>query len=189
MPQTRLAFGLAFVLTFAMRASDVLAWGDQGHQVIGIIAEHYLEPKVRDKVRAMLRQDDSGLTRSHGIAAESTWADKYRDSDRRTAQRRYRATRSWHFIDLELDGPDPDQACFGHPSIGVGAYASTGPAQDCVVDKIGEFARCMPATITIKAGMPNSSEPPVLAKASCIIIGIPSSCGDWAPIRRRLHRV
>ena len=64
----------------------VLAWGDEGHKVIGIIAEHYLDPAVRTKVAPLLAADTDTLT-DHDIASEATWADKYRDSDRHIGSR------------------------------------------------------------------------------------------------------
>jgi hypothetical protein len=98
------------------------AWGDQGHEVIGLIAEHYLTPTVRARVQALLATDDSGLT-SRDIAHEATWADKYRDSDRGGSRHRYYGTRNWHFVDLELDGVDLNRAC----------------RDDCIIDKIEQF--------------------------------------------------
>ena len=117
----------------------VLAWGDEGHKVIGIIAEHYLDPAVRTKVATLLAADTDSLT-GHDIASEATWADKYRDSDRDTTKLRYLATRQWHFVDIELSQPDLDAACFGHPPLPAGVPASKGPPQACVVDKITQFA-------------------------------------------------
>lgn len=50
-----------------------------------------------------------------------------------------RETADWHFVDTEIDGRDDlDGACFGHPAPDV--LANAGPAQDCVVDKVNEFA-------------------------------------------------
>jgi hypothetical protein len=115
------------------------AWGDEGHEVIGLIADHYLEPQVRSRVQAILAGDETGLT-SRDIAREATWADKYRDSDRNTTQLRYKQTRNWHFVDLELDGVNLTDACFGRPALPLGTEASRGPADDCVIDKIDEFA-------------------------------------------------
>lgn len=115
------------------------AWGDEGHEVIGLIAEHYLQPGARSRVQAALAGDNSGLTATD-IAHEATWADKYRDSDRHSTGARYRRTRNWHFVDLEMDGPDLNRACFGRPRLPPGAHASLGPAQDCIVDKIEEFS-------------------------------------------------
>jgi hypothetical protein len=114
------------------------AWGDEGHEVVGLIAEHYLTPAVRARVEALLATDDSGLT-PRDIAHEATWADKYRDSDRDGSKQRYYATRNWHFVDLELDGPDLIGACHGRPPLPADTPASRGPEEDCIVDKIDEF--------------------------------------------------
>ncbi len=113
------------------------AWGDEGHEIVGLIADHYLDPKVQKTVRAMLRADPDDLTK-HDIASEATWADKYRDENNRKDH--YTQTENWHFVDLELSGPDMTSACFGRPKIPSGTVASNGPAKDCVVDKIEQFS-------------------------------------------------
>jgi hypothetical protein len=119
-----------------MLSRPALAWGNEGHEIIALIAQAHLDPPVRSKVNALLAADTDPLT-AHNIAAAATWADKLRDS--RDAGVRQR-TRQWHFVDIEIATPDLDQACFGHPSIPPGTPASRGPARDCVVDKIGQFA-------------------------------------------------
>ena len=124
---------------FACGATPAYSWGDEGHEIIGLIAERYLDPAVRTRVNSILAADHSALTRDDRIDQEATWADKYRDSDRGTTKMRYEATRQWHFVDLELDGPDLKAACFGEPPLPSGTAASRGPAADCVVDKIDEF--------------------------------------------------
>jgi hypothetical protein len=116
-----------------------VAWGDEGHKVIALIAEHYLNPAVRAKLAMLLAADTDPLT-GHDIASEATWADKYRDSDRDTTKIRYQATRLWHFVDIELTQPDLAAACFGRPPLPPGVPASKGPPQACVVDKINQFA-------------------------------------------------
>jgi hypothetical protein len=126
---------LALVLA-AARVGPAHAWGDEGHEVIGLIADSLLEPGVRTKVQAMLAADTDDLT-AHNIADAATWADKYRDSNVNGARA---GTRLWHFVDIELSSPDLDQACFGHPGLPAGTLASNGPARACVVDKINEFA-------------------------------------------------
>jgi hypothetical protein len=75
-----------------------IAWGDKGHEIIALIAEHYLDPAARAKVILLLAGDTDTLT-EHDVASEATWADKYRDSDRYTTKIRYHATRLWHFVD------------------------------------------------------------------------------------------
>jgi len=114
------------------------AWGDEGHEIVALIADHYLDPAVRTRVNSILAGDTSRLTASRKIDQEATWADKFRDSDRNTTKVHYNKTHDWHFVDLELSGPDLKAACFGQPSLH-GKTASNGPAADCVVDKIDEF--------------------------------------------------
>jgi hypothetical protein len=129
---------IAVVLALACGAAwcdPSLAWGDEGHAVIALIAQHYLNPVTNRRVDALLAADPDPLT-ADTIAAAATWADKYRDTDRDGARQR---TRLWHFVDLEISSPDLDRACFGHPALPKGTLASDGPAQDCVVDKIDEF--------------------------------------------------
>jgi len=117
----------------------VFAWGDEGHKVIALVAEHYLDPTVRAKVAALLAADTDTLT-GHDIASEATWADKYRDSDRDTTKIRYEATWRWHFVDIELEQPDLTSSCFDHPPLPAGVPVSQGPPRACVVDKIDQFA-------------------------------------------------
>ena len=130
---------LAALLCSCATSAPAFAWGDAGHQIVAAIADHYLEPAVRRRIAAILTTDRSRLTAGTDIASEATWADKYRDSDRATTQLRYHATRNWHFVDLELERPDLETACFGQPPFTPGKLASRGPAADCLVDKIDEF--------------------------------------------------
>jgi nuclease S1 len=132
------AAGFLCALALSLGANVAVAWGDEGHEVIGLIAEHYLTAAARARVAALLGGDDSGLV-ARDIAHESTWADKYRDSDRDSSRARYLATRNWHFVDLEIRGPDLDRACGGRPALPRGTPVSQGPADDCVVDKIEQF--------------------------------------------------
>jgi hypothetical protein len=87
----------------------------------------------------MLAADPDNLT-AHDIASEATWADRYRDSDRNGSRQHYAQTRDWHFVNVELDDPNLDTACFGHPPLPAATVASNGPAQACLVDKAEQFA-------------------------------------------------
>jgi hypothetical protein len=120
---------------------SVRAWGDEGHAVVALIAEHYLQPQVRERVRALLDADRSGLVTDTSMASEAAWADRFRDSDRDGTRVRYDATKKWHYVDLELDSPDLTRACGARGSLPAGTPASQGPASDCVVDKINQFER------------------------------------------------
>jgi hypothetical protein len=133
-------FSACVVLAVAVSTPHpAFGWGDKGDEIIALIAQHFLNPVSRAKVILLLAGNTDTLT-DHDIASESTWADKYRDSDRDTTKLRYQATRLWHFVDIELAEPNLASACFGHPPLPPGILASTGPPQACVVDKIDQFA-------------------------------------------------
>ncbi len=125
---------IAFLLFIFGNAacSNALGWGDQGHQIVALVADHFLEIEVRNRVNALLTGDDTGLT-PKDLAHEATWADRYRDSDRNSTRERYNQTHNWHFVDIELEDGDIDAACFGHPPLDPGSPASQGPGEDCVL--------------------------------------------------------
>jgi S1/P1 Nuclease len=115
----------------ALACSQAQAWGDLGHEVTALIAYRHLWPRARAALDAMLASDDDSLTPTD-FASRATWADKYRNAHRETA--------AWHFVDIEIDQPNLSDACYGFPTLPTGQFASAGPAQDCVVNKIDEFA-------------------------------------------------
>jgi hypothetical protein len=127
---------LAFsaLATFPQKAT---AWGDDGHKVVALIAQHHLTPTARKQVDAILAADTDPLTQ-HDMASEATWADKYRDSNHRKDH--YDETKRWHFVDLEITDPDMSKACFGRKPLPPGTPASIGDKMACVVDKIVQFA-------------------------------------------------
>ena len=117
-------------LALMLAPAPALAWGYEGHEIVATIARSELKPAVRAKVDAILATDSDTLTRPD-IVSRAIWADAWRSAG-------HRETAQWHFVDTELDGPDLKMACFGYPA--ANNPASTGPATDCVVDKIREFA-------------------------------------------------
>jgi hypothetical protein len=119
-----------------MLSCPALAWGDEGHEIIALIAQAHLDAAAQKKVGALLGADTDSLT-GHDIAAEATWADKLRNANDHGERQN---TSQWHFVDIEIGAPDIDRACFGHPVIPAGMPASRGPARDCIVDKIQEFS-------------------------------------------------
>jgi hypothetical protein len=122
-----------------------LAWGDEGHEVVALVAQSFLEPVVRRRVLGLLASDPDHLT-AHDIASAATWSDKVRDANTSGARMK---TRQWHFADIEIKEPlDLSKACFDFPTIPRGVPASNGPADDCVVDKIQEFAAELAAPTT-----------------------------------------
>jgi hypothetical protein len=113
------------------------AWGPEGHMIVATIAEGFLNDKAKSNVARLLSADKDALSDTD-FAGRAVWADSYRDSDRNTTKKRYNATREWHFVDINIDKPDFDAACFDHPPLG-GKAASWGPAETCVADKIEQF--------------------------------------------------
>jgi nuclease S1 len=137
---SRLAFlALSLFAASMLAPGSAAAWGDRGHEVTALIAYRHLTPKARERLDALLASDDDTLTPAD-FASRTTWADKYRSAHRETA--------AWHFINIEIDGvaidgvgiePTIAAACFGLPHLAAGQPASSGPAQDCIVNKIDEF--------------------------------------------------
>lgn len=134
----RLRRGIAALLLVSA-AGRAAAWGDAGHEIVAAIARAHLTPAARRAADALLAQDPDTLTKPDFIS-RSTWADRFRDSDRDAGRTRYLGTRQWHFVNVELDDGDLDAACRGHPPLASGTRASVGPADACIVDKIGQFA-------------------------------------------------
>jgi hypothetical protein len=60
---------VACSLAFGPRPA--LAWGDEGHEIIALVAERFLEPAVREKIVAMIAADADNLT-AHDIFSEAT---------------------------------------------------------------------------------------------------------------------
>lgn len=108
------------------------AWDDEAHEIVALIADHYLQPAVHEQVAALLATDTDKLTR-HDIASEATWADRYRDSDFKTTKKRFNQTYWWHYVYT-------GEPCTGRSDTPRGTTASMGPAKDCVVTKINQFA-------------------------------------------------
>jgi len=125
-----LAASITIMALFA--AGPAFAWGEAGHEVVGVIAYDRLTPGAKARVDARLASDPDPLT-APDFASRTVWADKYRTT--------HNETYAWHFADIEIATGDLSAACFGFPPLKPGQLASQGPAQDCVVNKIEEFAK------------------------------------------------
>ena len=124
--------GLALVAAMCATSAPAaaFAWGNEGHEIVVAIAQGYLTPHARARVDQMLAADQDTLT-SHDMLEESTWADRYRTAHKETSE--------WHYVDIELDHPDLQAACYDFPASQ--PVASQGPAHDCIVNKVSEFAK------------------------------------------------
>ncbi len=142
---------LLFVASVLLCApAPASAWGDEGHEIVAEIATHFMTDTARQKVLSLLAADQDPLT-PHDLLSEATWADVFRDSDSNTTKIHYNGTRQWHFVNLEVSAPNLGKACFGMPSLPPGEPASAGPAADCAVDKIDQFAAELSSTATTSA--------------------------------------
>lgn len=110
----RLALLLAAFLPVA-----ALAWGEQGHRIIGELAERQLSPAARAAVSDLLRDEDEPT-----LAGVSTWADSLRGDER------WRHTTRWHFVNF------PDLGCNY-------AAARDCPRGNCVIGAINAQARIL----------------------------------------------
>ena len=127
--KSKLAAAVAALGVFA--AGPAFAWGEVGHKVVALIAWKHLDPAVRAKVEALLAADKDTLT-PPDFASRASWADRWDQEHKETAK--------WHFADVEITDGDMAKACYNFPKLAPGQLASAGPADDCVIDKIPEFA-------------------------------------------------
>jgi nuclease S1 len=128
-------FTISFLGLLVLQAC-ALAWGDNGHEAIALVARQCLSETTMTRVLKILNSDADNITR-HDIAGAATWADKYRSSADRNIN--YRHTQHWHFVDMQIESPDLDAACFGRPKLPAGEPASGGPDEACAIDKLRQF--------------------------------------------------
>lgn len=93
--------GLAALLS-AAAASTAAAWGQDGHRIIGHLAEARLSPEARAEVARLLADEPEST-----LAGVSTWADAVRETPE------WRHTASWHWVNLPRDtcGFDASRDC------------------------------------------------------------------------------
>jgi S1/P1 Nuclease len=97
-----------FLLAFSAPA---LAWGPEGHRLVGDIAARYLNPQAQAEVTELLRNDrlaDGEPSGRRTLGDIANWADEIKDFEwgRRRA--------SWHYDDVPLCAPaDYSRYCRG----------------------------------------------------------------------------
>ena len=124
------------------------AWGTEGHMIVALVADRLLqtqESPAQKKLAELLATDKSNSWTKTDIAGEATWADVLRE---KSPEGRV-ATTKWHYVKLDSTNPDLTKACFGKPALPAMAPASHGSQDDCIVDKIDQFAKELrdPATL------------------------------------------
>jgi hypothetical protein len=116
-----LLFVLAVVLSSSAARSPAWGWGNDGHEIVAIIAADNLSPAARRQVAAILATSAAPGPLERAMAIASIRADTiYTEQDRSTA--------AWHFIDLCLQDSESDipERC---------------PGGACVTAKIDEYAK------------------------------------------------
>jgi hypothetical protein len=85
-------FGVAVII---IASTTAWAWGDQGHEIIAMIAADNLSPSARDQVAKILATTSDTNSLEKAMAAASIQPDtEFGPQDRSTAP--------WHFIDICL---------------------------------------------------------------------------------------
>jgi hypothetical protein len=77
---------MAFLAAILAIPQGVFAWGREGHEIVVIVAEHYMRPETAAAMRKLLAPESP--------EEASVWADEYRHDHRETGP--------WHYIDIPL---------------------------------------------------------------------------------------
>jgi hypothetical protein len=140
------AHALVAFLAALATSQHALAWGDEGHEVVALIALDRLDPAVREKIDQLLATDSQSFAMRDGrqtnasFGTQATWADYFRESQGHFGDA-YKKTHQWHFADIEIHGGSLSEACFDFPGLAAGVPAFDGDPDDCVVDKISQFKK------------------------------------------------
>ena len=115
----RSAFALALVLTL-WSSFDLLAWGGQGHRLVGLIAA--------DRLTTVATQNVAWLLDGQTLAEVASWADTITGDQVQTSY--------WHYLNIppEASGYDRDRDCPRQPGVAAGSRGDRW--RDCVVDRI-----------------------------------------------------
>ena len=108
-------------LGWVLASSSLIAWGGQGHRLVGLIAADRLTP--------IARQNVAWLLDGQSLAGVSSWADTITSDQQQTAL--------WHYVNIpaEAAGYDRDRDCPRQPGAAPGSRGDRW--RDCVVDRIG----------------------------------------------------
>jgi hypothetical protein len=109
------------VLALVLAAgTPLLAWGVQGHRLVGAIAANHLSPTAKRNVEWLLAPET--------LAEVASWADEVQGGITQTSP--------WHYVNIppEAKSYDRDRDCPRQP--GVAAGARNDAWRDCIVDRI-----------------------------------------------------
>ena len=115
------AAGLVLAILVSLFSSvDLIAWGVQGHRLVGSIAAERLTPVAKRNVGWLL----DGQT----LADVANWADTLTSDQVQTSY--------WHYVNIPKDASryDRDRDCPRQPGVRTGSFGDRW--RDCVVDRI-----------------------------------------------------
>ena len=137
-----LAFALLLILSISAR--PLWAWGPEGHEIVALIAQHYLDPATLEQLKAIKNASFNHQDLMTGDTYEKptvddqlnaffaapdvelvdipNWADGW---DHKAGDAAADATAPWHFVDLPINAPADDAA--------VSAQCPNGA---CVIDQL-----------------------------------------------------
>ena len=99
---------------------DLLAWGGQGHRIVGLVAADRLSPVARKNVEWLLDRQS--------LADVANWADTLTGEQTQTAP--------WHYVNIPHETPLYDRERDCPPQPGVKPGTRNDRWRDCVVDRI-----------------------------------------------------
>lgn len=118
---------LSTVFCAAVLPKASYAWGRNGHELIGIIADKYLEPKARDAIKDLLKDDQF---KSLTDAKLTNWADDIKRSAEYT--KKFPKNGQWHYIDIDTTA-----------NLETLDLASCCEKGDCILDAIKRFQKVL----------------------------------------------
>jgi hypothetical protein len=101
---------VAYLAVILATPQGAFGWGREGHQIIVIVAEHYMRQETTGRMQELLAPETP--------EEASVWADEYRKDHRETGP--------WHYINIPLADSKID-------------LARECPNGDCVIAKTDQF--------------------------------------------------
>jgi hypothetical protein len=89
---------LMAVGALASMPESLWAWGKEGHEVVGKVAEKFLSPEAKKAIDELLKEDQF---RSIGDTRLTSWADFIKGSA--AFKRKYKDNDKFHYIDIDVE--------------------------------------------------------------------------------------
>lgn len=117
--QGRKAIALVALVTLLLNL-QLLAWHEQGHRIVGLVAADRLSPIAKKNVAWLLD--------GHSLGDVASWADTLTGEQTQTGP--------WHYVNIprEASGYDRDRDCPTQPGVKPGSRNDRW--RDCIVDRI-----------------------------------------------------